>query len=219
MRLLGLLLLLTASAASAGEYALLANGTRMRVDRHEIEGTSIRLYNSTGYIEMPATLVSGFEAEEPAPEAPAPAPPVAEVVPPPPAPSPVELADAAAAKYGVPPQLVHIVMRAESGFQADAVSPKGAIGLMQLMPGTAQELGIDPYDPAQNVDAGVRYLRELLDRYDWGLRRSVAAYNAGPAAVDKYHGVPPYRETLEYVHRIDKAWKAAQPETPAGQRP
>ena len=99
-------------------------------------------------------------------------------------------------------------MAAESGFQANAVSPKGAIGLMQLMPQTAADLGVDPHDPAQNVDAGVRYLRDLLIKYDGGLWHALAAYNAGPAAVDKYHGVPPYRETIDYITRIDP--KAAQ---------
>jgi soluble lytic murein transglycosylase-like protein len=211
MRFLGLLLL-TAGAAWAGEYALFSNGGRMHIDRHEIDGSHVRLYNDTGYIEMPATNVTGFEVEDPPPTAPAPSPQAAPVVPEKSAstPSPVELADAAADKYGLPRLLVRSVMAAESGLQADAVSPKGAIGLMQLMPQTAQDLGADPHDPAQNVDAGVRYLRDLLIKYDGGLWRALAAYNAGPAAVDKYHGVPPCRETIDYVNRIDRALKAGQ---------
>jgi soluble lytic murein transglycosylase-like protein len=132
-----------------------------------------------------------------------------------PAPSPGELADAAADKYGLPRLLVRSVMAAESGFPPDAVSPKGAIGLMQLMPQTAQDLGADPHDPAQNVDAGARYLHDLLIRYHGGRWRALAAYNAGPGAVDKYHSVPPYRETIDYVVRIEKALKT----DPAGQRP
>jgi soluble lytic murein transglycosylase-like protein len=120
-----------------------------------------------------------------------------------------ELADRAADKYGLPRPLVRSVMAAESGFQPLAVSPKGAIGLMQLMPGTAAELGADPYDPEQNVDAGARYLRDLLSKYDGALRHALAAYNAGPAAVDKYNGVPPYRETVNYVVRIENAFKKA----------
>src|SRR5580698_10167349 len=176
MRFLALLLL-AAGAASAGEYALLANGARMHVERHEIEGTSVRLYNGTGYIEMPATTVTGFEIEEPALPEPAPAAPPAPVVAAPPvlarAVTPLELADAAADKYGLPRILVRSVMAAESGFQADVVSPKRAIGLMQLMPQTAQNLGADPHDPAQNVDAGVRYLRDLLNKYDGGLWRAL----------------------------------------------
>jgi soluble lytic murein transglycosylase-like protein len=222
MRFLGLLLLLTAGTASAGEYALLASGARLRVDRHEIDGARVRLYNSTGYIEMPASNITGFEAEEPAPPVPVTAPmPAPVVVPPPaPAPTPAELADAAADKYGLPRLLVRSVMAAESGFQPDVVSSKGCIGLMQLMPSTAQDLGANPYDPAQNVDAGVHYLRDLLLRYDGGLWRALAAYNAGPGAVDKYHWVPPYRETIDYVNRIDKAMKAGDTSTaPGGQQP
>ena len=92
---------------------------------------------------------------------------------------------------------------------AGAVSPKGAIGLMQLMPGTAQALGANPYDPAQNVDAGARYLRDLLEKYNYGLRHALAAYNAGPAAVDKYHGIPPYSETINYIKRIENKLKTA----------
>jgi soluble lytic murein transglycosylase-like protein len=212
---------LATGAASAGEYALLANGARMHVDRHEIEGTHVRLYNSTGYIEMPASTVTGFEVEEEAPPEPPPAapPPVAETLPPPSRVlTPGELADAAADKYGLPRSLVRSVMAAESGFQANAVSPKGAIGLMQLMPETARDLGIDPHDPAQNVDAGVRLLRDLLDKYDGGLWRALAAYNAGTGAVYKYGGVPPYRETIEYINRIDKAMTAAEAAADAAMR-
>ena len=204
---------MTAGAASAGEYALLANGARMHVVRHEIDGVTVRLYNSTGYIEMPASMVSGFEVEEPlVPEAAPvpPAPPAAETPAPAAAVNPVELADAAADKYGLPRRLVRCVMAAESAFQIDVLSPKGAIGLMQLMPETAQLLGADPHDPAQNVDAGVRYLRDLLIKYDGVLQRALAAYNAGPAAVDKYHSVPPYRETINYVNRIDRAFNASE---------
>jgi len=213
MRFLGLLLL-AAGTAAAGEYALLANGTRMHVDRHELDGINIRLYNSTGYIEMPASTVSGFEADDPAPVATL--PPAAEPAAKDPAPAadPSELADAAADKYGLPRVLVRSVMAAESGFQTDAVSSKGAIGLMQLMPETAQDLGADPHDPAQNVDAGVRYLRDLLIKYDGGLWHALAAYNAGPGAVDKYHSVPPYRETIDYINRVDRAVKAGEAAAP-----
>jgi soluble lytic murein transglycosylase-like protein len=185
----------------------------MHVDRHEIDSVTVRLYNSTGYIEMPANMVSGFEVEEAVPQAAPvqpPAPPAAETPAPAAGVNPFELADAAADKYGLPRRLVRCVMAAESAFQIDAQSPKGAIGLMQLMPETAQLLGADPHDPAQNVDAGVRYLRDLLIKYDGVLQRALAAYNAGPGAVDKYHSVPPYRETINYVNRIDRAFKASE---------
>ena len=111
----------------------------------------------------------------------------------------------AAQKHNVPVAFVKSIVAAESNFNCSAVSPKGAIGLMQLMPDTARQFGIDPLDPAQNVDAGTHYLRILLDRYQRyrnGLKRTIAAYNAGPKVVDRYHGVPPYRETRGYVSRV-----------------
>jgi soluble lytic murein transglycosylase-like protein len=212
MRLLGLFILL-AGAATAGEYAVLANGARLHVDRHEADGAKVRLYYSTGFVELESTVVISYEAEEYV----APAAIMAVAAPVAPAggmatapPTPLELADAAADRYGLPRALVRSVMAAESGFEPSAISPKGAIGLMQLMPGTAQVLGADPHDPVQNVDAGTRYLRDLLERYNYGLRHALAAYNAGPGAVDKYNGVPPYRETINYISRIEKKLKAAE---------
>ena len=209
MRLLGLFILL-AGAATAGEYAMLANGARLHVDRHEADGAKVRLYYSSGFVELESNAVVGYEAEEHvAPEAAvamASAPASGMVAE---APTPLELADAAADRYGLPRVLVRSVMAAESGFEPLAISPKGAIGLMQLMPGTAQVLGADPHDPAQNVDAGTRYLRDLLEKYNYGLRHALAAYNAGPGAVEKYNGVPPYRETIEYISRIEKKLRAA----------
>ena len=217
MRLLGFLLLWTAAAASAGEYAILASGARLHVDRHELDGARVRLYSGPGFTELAAAEVRTFEPEESAPAAPAPVDPPPLVVPVPRLPSPLELADAAADKYGLPRVLLRSMMAAESGFEAQAVSPKGAIGLMQLMPSTAQDLGADPYDPAQNVDAAARYLSGLLDKYHGGLRHALAAYNAGPAVVDKYNGIPPFRETINYIYRIEKAYKA-DPATPPASR-
>jgi len=102
----------------------------------------------------------------------------------------------------VPPALVKAVIAAESLFDADAVSRKGAQGLMQLMPTTASKLGVaDPFSADQNVRGGVRYLREMLDRYG-DMQRALAAYNAGPTAVDRYRGIPPYPETRAYVQRV-----------------
>ena len=208
MRRLGLVFFMAAGIASAGEYAVLASGARLRVDRHEADGAKVRLYHAGGMVEMDALRIAGFEpADDPAPaQSPAGAipGPVAAVAPVTPIPTPLELADAAADKYGLPRALVRSVMSAESGLQANALSSKGAIGLMQLMPGTAQDLGVDPWDPAQNVDAGTRYLRELLAKYDGGLWHALAAYNAGPGAVDKYNGVPPYRETVRYIGTIQR---------------
>jgi len=107
--------------------------------------------------------------------------------------------EAAAARYDLSPAFLDAVARAESGYNPDAVSPAGAIGLMQLMPGTARDLGVDPRDPRQNILGGAAYLRLLLDRFDGDIDKTLAAYNAGPGAVERHAGVPPYRETRAYV--------------------
>jgi soluble lytic murein transglycosylase-like protein len=121
-------------------------------------------------------------------------------------------------RYGLPPAFVHSVAQAESDYQPSALSPKGAIGVMQLMPGTARQLEADPKDPAQNIDAGTRLLRELLLKYQDtanGVRRALAAYNAGAAAVDRFGGVPPFPETQSYVERvIELYWKNVRAAAP-----
>lgn len=191
-----------AAIATAAEYAVLDTGFVIRADRHELAGDIVRLYVDGGVIEIPATSVAGFEPEEAAPaaddtqtterESPVPTAP----------PDPKALIEAAARKYGLPPELLHSVAAVESGYDPKAVSPKGAVGVMQLMPATAERLEADPADPAQNVDAGARHLRGLLERYDYGLYRALAAYNAGEGAVDRYGWIPPYPETQRYVARV-----------------
>ncbi|MDE3166944.1 MAG: lytic transglycosylase domain-containing protein [Acidobacteriota bacterium] len=219
MRRLGLVLLLAAGPAIAGEYAVLTSGARLHVDRHEANGAKVRLYHAGGMVEMDASLVTGYEADGTAP----PSPPEAASAAAPPAPvaasmpvDPLALADAAADRYGLPRALVRSVMAAESGLRPEAVSSKGAIGLMQLMPDTARDYGADPRNPEQNVDAGTRYLRELLEKYDGGLWQALAAYNAGPGSVEKYQGVPPYPETVRYIGTVQrKMEKSARQSAPA----
>jgi soluble lytic murein transglycosylase-like protein len=111
--------------------------------------------------------------------------------------------DSAAKAQGVYPKLLHAVIEQESRFHPCAVSPKGAKGLMQLMPDTAAELGVnDPFDPKENIEAGAKYLRQLLDKYKGDLAQALGAYNAGPAAVDQAGGIPNFRETRDYVQTI-----------------
>jgi soluble lytic murein transglycosylase-like protein len=215
MKLLLSLLTLTLTA-TAGEYIVLSNGFRIHADSHVQDGSVLRLKTSQGVIEMQANAVASIETEEYTAPTPVPAP--APAAPKQPEPSvqaqppltPRELVTRAAINAGLPPEIVHSVARAESGYNTGAISPKGAIGLMQLMPGTAAELNVDPYDPAQNVEAGARYLRGLLLKYEndpHQVSKAIAAYNAGPGAVDKYNGIPPYPETVQYVNRVLKQYE------------
>jgi len=204
------------SPAFAGEFVELGNGFRLHADRHEMSGDSVRIFANGGVTEMAASAIAGFEQdgavkEEAPPVVPALVPvPLKSAAAPIPLPAvPAELAALAAKKFSLPEAFVMSVMKAESGFQPDAVSPKGAIGLMQLMPETARELGVDPRNPHENAEGGAQYLRDLLVKYEGNpdqVLLALAAYNAGPAAVERYHGVPPYRETHEYILRVLKNW-------------
>lgn len=203
--------------ALAGEHVLLTNGFLMEIERHQTDGDKVRLFTKTGVIEMAASRVKQFLPDD-GPPAPPPAAATAArssaasgvssstALPPPP--DPKRLLDQAAERYGVPAAFLHSVARTESAYRLDAVSHKGAIGVMQLMPATAALLGADPHNPEQNIDAGARHLRELLEQYDGSAHKALSAYNAGAGAVARYGGVPPYRETVNYVDRVLRTYQS-----------
>ena len=197
------LIVLATANAYAGEFAVLQNGFRIAADYHLVSGSLIELHTRQGTLNMPAEKIVSFEREEyiAPPPAASPAPAIARAV------TAKEMIHEAARRNGLRPEFVQSVAAVESNFQVNAVSPKGAIGLMQLLPGTAAALGADPKNPAQNVDAGARYLRQLLARYKDSpdpVRLALAAYNAGPGAVDRHKDIPPYRETQAYVEKVLK---------------
>jgi soluble lytic murein transglycosylase-like protein len=191
------LLALGSLSASAAEMAVLRNGFAIRHERREARDNMTRLYlaeTPDNYVDVPTAEIVGFEeVDSPAPHALATAP-ISNLD---------AVVSAASSRNNIDPDLINSVIRAESGFNPNAISPKGAQGLMQLMPQTAAHLGIqNAMDPIANVEGGTRYLRELLAHYDNDLIKALAAYNAGPERVEQYHGVPPYPETLAYVARI-----------------
>lgn len=191
------LFVLVSLSASAAQLAILRNGFAIRHERREVRGNVTRLYLTTtpdNFVEVSTPEIAGFEEDD------APVLPVS-------VPTPVSSLDAmvraACARNSVDPDLVNSVIAAESGFNPNAVSRKGAQGLMQLMPRTAAWLGVpNALDPASNVEGGTRFLRELLTHYNNDLTKALAAYNAGPERVEQYHGLPPYPETVAYVARI-----------------
>ena len=207
-----LLITLNSIPCPATDSAILRNGFSIRHEHRKIIGDITRLYidgDQANFIDIPTSEIDHFES---IPNAPAPAP-TAAAAPAPPQVQPSATAagpfdlnqavHAASGTYQLDPDLITSVIRAESGFNVRAVSPKGAQGLMQLMPQTASQLGVrNAFDPQANVEAGTRYLRELLERYNFDLVKALAAYNAGPQRIDRYHGVPPYYETKAYVARI-----------------
>jgi soluble lytic murein transglycosylase-like protein len=202
-------LLTMALPALAADIAVLQNGFTIRHERREVLGSVTRLYTTdvgNSYVDIPTQQIDHFEKDlTPAP-APAPPAPSAAALPlktPPPPKTLNEMVNSASDVSNIDPDLINSVIHAESGFNPHAVSPKGARGLMQLMPKTATELGVtNSFDPNSNVQGGTKYLRELLERYNYDMVKALAAYNAGPQRVDQYHGVPPYYETRAYVAKI-----------------
>lgn len=200
---------------AAADLVTFSTGAQMTAPRAECPAGSAVcvLHLEGGRVELPAPTIARIERlpETDRPPAPPPAGSRAEAQP---ARDPRQIVTEAALRHGLPPEFVHAVAWAESGYRPDAVSPKGAVGIMQLMPATAALLGADPRNPDENVDAGVRFLRDLLLRYRSSpnpVRRALAAYNAGPGAVERYNGLPPYPETLNYVERvIERYWRLVQ---------
>jgi membrane-bound lytic murein transglycosylase MltF len=193
---LGALVLGVPLFSAGADVAVLRNGFSIRHEHREIVGSVTRLYlgaDTSGYVDVPTADIESFEQDLSAP-----ASVVATR-----SQSVNEVVNAASGRYHLDPDLINSVIHAESGFNPKAVSPKGARGLMQLMPQTASRLGVaNSFDPGDNLDGGTRYLRELLERYNFDLIKALAAYNAGPGRVERYHGVPPYYETQAYVARI-----------------
>jgi hypothetical protein len=229
-------LVMAALPCFAGEVAVLKNGFSIRHERREIIGDVTRLYvtvDGASFVDVPTAEIEHFEAA-PQESASGPRLPASRAKSPPfdtlragslanyarngePTAGPLDLDDvvqSASGRYRLDPDLVNSVIKAESGFNVRAVSPKGAQGLMQLMPGTASQLGVpNAFDPRANVEGGTKYLRELLERYNFDLVKALAAYNAGPQRVEQFGGVPPYYETRAYVARIVRDFnkkKAAQ---------
>jgi Transglycosylase SLT domain len=192
------------------DVAVLRNGFSIRHERRQVIGNITRLFvdgDNSSFVDVPTEEIDHFEAvPDPVQPAPTPAPQPTPQVAAKNLAQPMdinELVKSASGTYNLDPDLVASVIHAESGFNVRAVSPKGAQGLMQLMPQTASELGVrNAFDPQANVDGGTRYLRELLERYNFDLIKALAAYNAGPERVEQYGGVPPYYETKAYVARI-----------------
>jgi len=191
---------LTAGAAGVrADYVVLRSGARLNVTGYEFLGDKYRLQMNGGVAEVPASDVVSIEPEE-----------IFEPLPPPLTPSTPyhDLILAASQHHGVDADLIHCVIAIESNFNPKAVSPKNARGLMQLLPQTALELGVrDVFDPKENIEAGTRYLKEMLARYSNNLTLALAAYNAGPERVEQFgRGVPPYPETVKYVQKISRSY-------------
>ena len=191
-------LALALAPAARADIAVLANGQTMKVASVRRDQGQVWLgLKDGGEIALPAADLRGLVPDEVLDEV------LEEIADAPAGSDLTALATAAARRHHLDPALVLALVQVESAFQPHAVSRKGAQGLTQLMPATAREMGVkDALDPEQNLDGGARYLSWLLSRYGGDLRRALAAYNAGPGAVDRHQGVPPYRETLQYVRRV-----------------
>lgn len=199
-------------------FVVLQSGFPLQVEKWERQGDKVLLYRAGGVLTLAASDIVDFVEEEDAPAQPE-APPSATTPAPlaapqqPPAPDPRQVISEMAERYGLPEKFISSVARTESAFRPDAVSPKGAVGVMQLMPGTAKDLGVDPHDVRQNIEGGTKLLRDLLIQYQNDpdqVRKALAAYNAGAGAVSRYGGVPPFRETRNYVEKVLRTYQGAK---------
>lgn len=211
LRLIVALLMALVPSVAGADLVTLKGGRVMSVDSVKFEGDTATLHlRGGGEISMARSFVESVGPDEVPYEPPLPDPRFTKVV----AVGPesslptrdglVGLIDRLAKEHGVNPKLVHALVQVESNYEPRAVSPKGAMGLMQLMPATARQYAVeDPFDPVQNLGAGLQHLRGLLDRFGKGRESlALAAYNAGEGAVSRYGGIPPFRETQNYVRRI-----------------
>jgi len=196
------LLVAAAAPRARADYAVLRSGLRLHITGYELTGGRVRLTVEGGMVEVAADDILSVEPESVFPAVPA--------VPPPEGPYGMLIRDAAK-RHGVDEKLIQHVIAVESNFNPRAVSHRQASGLMQILPQTAARYSVaNIFDPAQNIEAGTRYLKELLERYRGDLKLALAAYNAGPEMVERYGGVPPFRETRNYVRQITA--RMAQPE-------
>jgi soluble lytic murein transglycosylase-like protein len=202
---------LLAACAQATVLVHLSNGSALEALGQVRNGEVLTLRTQSGTIEVPASVVTSIEAlpDLPTPEQ---SNSVQQL-------SLVELLKSASASQALPAEFVASVAKIESALRVDAVSRKGAQGLMQLMPSTASKLDVRLDDPAENALGGAKYLRELLLRYHGDARLALAAYNAGPAAVDRYHGIPPYPETIAYVEKVLREFRKASKQSSRTQSP
>jgi len=205
-------LVLLAAPALRAEYVVLRSGQRLSVTGYQLVDNKYRLQLAGGSVEIAAEEVVAIEPEEVFTPLPAkPQLPASMIKLP-----YRELVETAAARYSVDADLITSVIAVESNFDPKAVSRRNARGLMQLLPETAARLGVQNiYDPQENIDAGTRYLRELLQKYNNDLVLALAAYNAGPERVQQYGRVPPFAETISYVRRVRRSYEKSKTSAPA----
>jgi soluble lytic murein transglycosylase-like protein len=199
--ILGVILAAAAAAApgARADFAVLRSGVRLHITGYQLSGDRMRLTVTGGTVDVAAADIASIEPEENFTPNPPPAPPEEPI-----AYGPYgKLIHDAATKHGVDENLIKGVIAAESNFNPRAISRKQALGLMQLLPETAARYAVaNIFDPAQNIEAGTHYLKDLLAQYRGNLPLALAAYNAGPEMVERYGGIPPFRETQSYVRRI-----------------